>query len=537
MDAIPFLSQTKSLFQAVCFDFDGARRTQENFSRQCPVVSQIRSACEWAQGDSKAARETQEQCLGFLSDVVDGIPAVGHVKGGIHYAFGDKDGGDKAMKSASRTTGVMGGGVVGFFAGGPIGAAAGGVAGGLAMDGLTTGIDSAVHKEYRPSGMVAQVTEIAKDPKNPGVWFDTMAIPVFDAMTGVSAGKGAARIANKIKAKRLPYNKNKAAITRKVGKANYKQIKSTADLARKQMKKGAARGAKKHAHVVSQARDLKTGKTYTGKNLTARLKRPNTKKNMSGLKGRSKSSLQKKVSNAQRALNRDPHSCAEHQAVSKLYIDRPSAKPGEIRTSTVIKDAKTGEIRALKRCDNCMQFGDAMGSVPTDEIARMVIIEDPGYPVSKRGAAMVGGSVALAAMKQPKNGSTKTNRPREKTDKKVKTSKQQVTVVSGKSADESSKEETLNELKIVTKTTIHVKTKACRKYRTYRGRVGNSKMKKYSIVVKQSRGSKDCVKVAGNQSDDPLVYVMNETGSQENLNNWVDENDDNEIINIKFIQQ
>ena len=67
-------------------------------------------------------------------------------------------------------------------------------------------------------------------------------------MTGVSAGKGAA-IANKIKAKRLP---NKAAITRKLGKANYKQIKSTADMARKQIKKGAARSAKKHAHVVSQ---------------------------------------------------------------------------------------------------------------------------------------------------------------------------------------------------------------------------------------------------------------------------------------------
>ena len=101
--------------------------------------------------------------------------------------------------------------------------------------------------------------------------------------------------------------------------------------------------------------------------------------------------------------------------------------------------------------------------------------------------------------------------------------------MSGKSADESSKEETLNELKIVAKTTIHVKTKACRKYRTHSGRVGNSKMKQYSIVVKQSCGSKDRVKVAGNQSNDPLVYVMN---SQENLSNWVDENDDKENIKV-----
>ena len=485
MDAIPLLSQTKSLFQAVCFDFEGARRTQENFSRQCPVVSQIRSACEWAQGDSNAARDTQKQCLGFLSDVVDGIPAVGHVKGGVHYAFGDKDGGDKAMKSASRTTGVMGGGVVGFFAGGPIGAAAGGVAGGLAMDGITTGIDSAVHKEYRPSGMVAQVTEIAKDPKDPGVWFDTMAIPVFDAMTGVSAGKGAARIANKIKAKRLPYNKNKAAITKKVGKANYKHIKSTADMARKQMRKGAARGVKKPAYVVSHTKDLKTGKTYTGKNLKAR-KGMSGKNHMTGLKGRTKSNLQKKVSNAGKILKRDPRSCAEHQAVNQLYNDRPLVKPDEIRTCTVTGDAKTGKVRALKRCDNCMQFGDAMGSVPTDEIAGMGIAEDPGYPVSKKGAAMVGGSVGLAAVKQANNGSTRSTKPREKTEQEE-TSKQQVAAVSAKSGDESSKEETQSELEFVTKTMICIKTKkTCRKYRTCRGRVGTSKMKQYSIIVKHT---------------------------------------------------
>ena len=53
------------------------------------------------------------QCLGLMNDVVDGIPAVGHAKGVIHYT--DKEGGDKAMKSASRTSGVTGGGVVGFF--------------------------------------------------------------------------------------------------------------------------------------------------------------------------------------------------------------------------------------------------------------------------------------------------------------------------------------------------------------------------------------------------------------------------------------
>ena len=58
-----------------------------------------------------------------------GVPIVGHIKGGIHYACGDKDGGDNAMKAASRTIGVVGGGAVGIL-GGPAGMIAGGVAGG-----------------------------------------------------------------------------------------------------------------------------------------------------------------------------------------------------------------------------------------------------------------------------------------------------------------------------------------------------------------------------------------------------------------------
>ena len=271
------------------------------------------------------------------------------------------------------------------------------------------------------------------------------------------------------------------------------------------MRKGAARGAKKHARVVSQARDLKTGKTYTGENLMSR-SRPkfnakNNKNISAGLKkGHAKSNLQKKVSNAQKVINRDPRSCAEHQAVSKLYKDRPSAKPSEIQTCTVLEDAKTGKIQALKRCDNCMQFGDAMGSVPTDEIAEMVIVKDPGYPVSKNGAAMVAGSVALATMKRANDGeSSKANKHREKTDsEKVKTSKRQVTALSG---DEPIAKEEM--LKIVTKITIRVKIKVSRKYRTYRGRVGNSKMKHYSVIVRRYYKSTDhegLVKVADNQS-------------------------------------
>ena len=42
-DSIPVVSQVKSLVQVIDGDAEGARRTQENFSKIAPVVSQVRS--------------------------------------------------------------------------------------------------------------------------------------------------------------------------------------------------------------------------------------------------------------------------------------------------------------------------------------------------------------------------------------------------------------------------------------------------------------------------------------------------------------
>ena len=158
-DWIPIVSQVKSLVQVIGGDAEGARRTQENFSKQCPVVSQVRSAVEAIGGDEEAARKTQMEFVHNVSNFADGVPGVGHVKGAIHYAAGDTAGGDNAMKAASRTTGAIVGVAGGLIVGGPVGAVAGGIAGAAVVDGITTGIDSAVHKEYRPAGCVKQVTK------------------------------------------------------------------------------------------------------------------------------------------------------------------------------------------------------------------------------------------------------------------------------------------------------------------------------------------------------------------------------------------
>lgn len=232
MDWIPVVSQAKSLVQVSFGDAEGARQTQENFSRQCPVVGQVRLGVETAIGDRDGAKETARQQSKLYGGFADSVPVVGHVKGAIHYACGDKKGGDNAMKAASRTTGSIIGGVAGIPLG-PAGVAAGAAAGGYAMDGITTGVDSAIHGKYRPSGYVATVTEVVKDPKNPGKWFDAVAPPAMDA---IAVGKTRINTANPGKAglrirksdvikdgvKNTVKNEVKTAVTKEFKKAGKK---------------------------------------------------------------------------------------------------------------------------------------------------------------------------------------------------------------------------------------------------------------------------------------------------------------------------
>ena len=42
VDYIPFVSQVKSAVQAICGDTEGARKTQDNFTKSFPVISQLR---------------------------------------------------------------------------------------------------------------------------------------------------------------------------------------------------------------------------------------------------------------------------------------------------------------------------------------------------------------------------------------------------------------------------------------------------------------------------------------------------------------
>lgn len=145
-----------------------------------------------------SAPKCGKKLLTTASEVVDSVPAAGHLKGCIHYACGDTKGGDTAMKCASRTTGVVGGAVGGFVLGGPGGAVAGGIAAGAAMDGIATGVDSAVHGEYRPNGQVLSWTEAIDNRGDPqrlikGIVGIGMT-PVGDGLLGRAIGEAGGAI-------------------------------------------------------------------------------------------------------------------------------------------------------------------------------------------------------------------------------------------------------------------------------------------------------------------------------------------------------
>ncbi|XP_052812541.1 uncharacterized protein LOC128240089 [Mya arenaria] len=125
VDMIPVFSQVKSFIQWTRGDSSRARRTQQNFSRQCPGISQVRSLVEVAKGDTNSAMATQKQCGRAVSHLLDTVPIVGHLKGVVHHAAGDKEGGNRAIQTASYTITATGDRVAGVLAGATQGAISG----------------------------------------------------------------------------------------------------------------------------------------------------------------------------------------------------------------------------------------------------------------------------------------------------------------------------------------------------------------------------------------------------------------------------
>lgn len=133
----------------------------------------------------KKWKKVGSSCL----ELADGLPVVGHVKGVIHYATGDREKGDACMKAASRSLAVTVATVATGGAAGAVLATGAAVGTGLGMDCITTIVDSAVHDEFRPSGHIAAINQIAES--------DDKAAAVTDAILGAGVEIGMTYLAAK----------------------------------------------------------------------------------------------------------------------------------------------------------------------------------------------------------------------------------------------------------------------------------------------------------------------------------------------------
>lgn len=176
-DSIPVFSQTKSLVQVVSGDTDGAKETQKTFFETCIIASQVTSLVQCLNGDNEAARKTQIKFLKSVEIFVDSVPVVGHIKGGIHYAIGQKEKGHSAMKSSSGTVVSIAAGVGGTMVAGPIGGASSAVAASKCFDATVTLIDTAANgyrNDGRPRfyGSLNAADKICRSKSSSGEVFD-----------------------------------------------------------------------------------------------------------------------------------------------------------------------------------------------------------------------------------------------------------------------------------------------------------------------------------------------------------------------------
>ncbi|KAL3837645.1 hypothetical protein ACJMK2_022991 [Sinanodonta woodiana] len=362
MDAVPLFSQIKSFAQWASGNSEGARETQKNFLKMCPVVSQRTSLVQAIAGDWEGARETQIQFLMFVDGMVDSVPVVGHVKGAVHYVCGDKERGDNAMKAASHTTGVIGGGVGGFLVGGPVGAAAGGAYGGVLMDGIISLAEVAVDGEKaKPYGFLENVVHIANNPMDGGSYVDLIGSIVLDGWTGYT-------VVNAI-IKKIEYNCNKRNLAKAVGEKYATRI---VDLGDEMRQINYDTGKKNNKpHVMTRVINDATGEYFDGHNKQMRkvLKIPKDITN-------GPTELQKRVPGAKQVLDRPVNTCSEQHAYHNLYTNNPDASPKNLKSVSVKWNPESKGPNTVPRCSNCREFSPAMGDVPTDLI--------PETPVPKR---------------------------------------------------------------------------------------------------------------------------------------------------------
>ncbi|KAI1645145.1 uncharacterized protein F4817DRAFT_367011 [Daldinia loculata] len=134
--------------------------------------------------------------LHTLSELADGIPVVGHIKGVVHLAMGDTEAAIHSEESASRTLVVLGAAALTGATGGAAAPVLAGVVGGILADGILTGIESSRTGHYDPQGIIDISTNVVRDVQKGNTEglgsdiFDGVVLAAGDGMVGASSMKG-----------------------------------------------------------------------------------------------------------------------------------------------------------------------------------------------------------------------------------------------------------------------------------------------------------------------------------------------------------
>ena len=334
----------------------------------------IRLGVELVQGNSDDAKDTLKTFGNNVGNMACATPVLGHTIAAGYGIAGKEEKAERIFKQATRTTVVVGAGIVGSCAG-PGGAAALAVAAGAEWDLVDAVRGKGVNGVAKMIEVVAEKKEIA-----PGELFDTVMVPVCDGMTGVAAAKTYDKFTT---ARRQNQLRQEAERTN--GPEKTQQFE---DLSMKIKKQGVRNPEKVANGVCKQADDLKQ---TVADNETRLLEteqkyhkhpRPNAHVNghtsvtmidkdgnqstgysrrLADAAGKPRlqpgtSRLEQNHPNVQSVMSRPLNACAEHMAHQNI------ANP----VMTYAIQVKDGIVQCVKRCENCEQY--PLANVITDSI-------------------------------------------------------------------------------------------------------------------------------------------------------------------------
>ena len=366
---------------------DSAGNAWKEYKETNLIAAPINLAVQENKGNRAEVRRLEQKFGNAASAVADGLPVVGHVKGVVHYAMGDKQKGHQSMESASRTTLVLGAGALtgGLGAGVALGAGAG-VGTGLAYDGTTTLIDKAVSKDPNTANNRG-IFALANKDVTPNEVFGALVTPIGDGLTGA----GGAKLGKNIRAR---VNGQSAL------KNTFKEIKVADPKGATKQTMNAAKAGRKAQNllkkndlvVTSQAVDGASGKSGVGQNGNYRnaIAKQNGQPKTNYKTTASKSHLQTTYPEVKPdpSVKWGQSNCAEHAAFDQLSDCAPNYKPENVTTATV-KTLRSGLAVTMERCGNCKNFIRGMGRVVTDMIPNGTSVPTCGY--------VSGGSLGAAA--------------------------------------------------------------------------------------------------------------------------------------------